>query len=122
MSIFHLQVTARPSATIRCPLPVAKWLSCVSAENTVLEAESVRLFKAAVDGLSKADLSESDRARAKADLLRAQRAWLNYRNLDCKSVFTVNGGGDASKQEDALCMQTHLERRIGDLKKVIGAE
>ncbi len=100
-------------------IPVGSWVECVNAENILLDAELNKVYSQVISQLSQADLSEADKVKTKKSLISTQRAWLRFRQMDCDTLYTFNGGGDASKEEYLLCMQEHLERRIKDLKEYI---
>lgn len=55
-------------------------------------------------------------AETKKALTEAQRAWVKFREADCKAIYTQYKTGTARTVMYIGCMQGHAETRIKDLE------
>lgn len=71
----------------------------------------------------KATLAQLDRNRAtavKAKLIKAQRAWIQFREADCDAAFEMYFPGTMSTQIRIGCMEERAEQRIRELEQLAG--
>ena len=102
-----------------CAGSVASILQCFDQKHTELDSQLNALYKEVIRRLPFADLSAADKVKSKAEFISSQREWLRFRDLDCTTTATVNGGGDASKYESVDCLNRHTQQRIDDLRRYI---
>ena len=86
-------------------------LRCGDAEIAVQDARLNKAYKADM-----ADLA--DRPVAKAALLKAQRAWIAFRDADCATVWALSGGTIAPIYMQN-CYLEHTARRAQALEDLL---
>ncbi|BCT92488.1 hypothetical protein LYSHEL_15120 [Lysobacter helvus] len=65
----------------------------------------------------KADAEDyPEMARAREQLIVAQRLWVKFREADCDAIFTVHSGGTIRTAMYFACMQDRAEKRTAELK------
>jgi uncharacterized protein YecT (DUF1311 family) len=84
-------------------------IDCIGAETKVHDARLNESYKALM-----ATLSEP----RKKELLEVQRAWLKYRELNCKFYFDPNGGTIARVEANDCFLKLTAERAV-ELKSLI---
>lgn len=100
---------------------------CAGFEYQQADAHLNRVYTKAIQYL-KDDLDKAqkggDRDQVKYDetavatLRDAERAWLSYRDLQCKAARQLYEGGSMSPMIHSQCLTTLTEHRIADLKSV----
>ncbi len=100
---------------------------CAAYEHKQVEARLNKVYQKAMENMT-ADLTragkEGDQRQieyektAIAALLQAERAWLNYRDVQCKAAGQQYEGGSMKPLIEARCLTTLTEHRIVDLKSV----
>lgn len=74
-------------------------------------------YQALVKSLKADDKSDStDYAGTKQLLQQAQRAWVQFRDADCKAKYTLNAGGTIRDIVALSCQIEHTEQRTKELK------
>jgi uncharacterized protein YecT (DUF1311 family) len=84
-------------------------IDCISAETKVHDARLNESYKALMAALSEP---------RKKELLEVQRAWLKYRELNCKFYFDPNGGTIARVEANDCFLKLTAERAV-ELKSLI---
>ncbi|MFS2007811.1 lysozyme inhibitor LprI family protein [Duganella sp. CT11-25] len=114
------------------PLLLAIWstssfaLDCKNAVSTpdINECAAVEQKKAE-DKLNKTyqdvlkSLDEGKDPETKKALIEAQRAWVKFREADCKAVYQKSIGGTIRTVMYIGCMQNRAETRIQELKDYV---
>ncbi|HEV2681976.1 MAG TPA: lysozyme inhibitor LprI family protein [Rhodanobacter sp.] len=80
--------------------------------------ETYRRVLATLDGADD-DAKQSYPASTKAALIEAQRAWVKYRDADCKAVFNRWKGGTIRTVMEQGCMKDRAEQRIKELAEFL---
>ena len=52
----------------------------------------------------------------KAALIKAQRAWIAYRDADCQAAWASARGGTLATFLDVFCRAKHTERRADEME------
>jgi uncharacterized protein YecT (DUF1311 family) len=111
--------TAASGDESECAGSVGSILQCLDQKHTELDSQLNTLYKEVIRRFPFADLSTADKAKSKAEFISSQREWIRFRDVDCATTATVNGGGDAGKYESLDCLNRHTQQRIDDLKRYI---
>ena len=93
-------------------------LDAVRCEESRLKAAEIALnreYKLLVEGLGRS--SEPHEREARNLLVKAQRNWVMFRELDCKAMFTARGGGTLAPWYQLHCMRSHAELRTKQLRE-----
>jgi uncharacterized protein YecT (DUF1311 family) len=88
---------------------------CISEEYKLLDLKLNTIYKTAIGRFAKADLSQPDRMKAKAQFIAAQREWIRFRDADCAAIYTLQGGGDGSKFAELDCLSQLTEQRMTNI-------
>jgi len=56
-------------------------------------------------------------AATRESLIRAQRAWVAFRDQDCAAVATTVAGDPAIESRNTMCLVTRTEQRVTELQK-----
>lgn len=91
------------------------------AEQTLkkTDQELNRVYKKVMDSLAK-ETSPGLRAQdVRQQLVEAQRAWIEFRDKDCKATYTYNEAGTLRTLSYLGCRQVHTEHRIRDLNQYL---
>jgi uncharacterized protein YecT (DUF1311 family) len=111
-----------PPAQTDCDSPATTLESNACLETALKEAEA-RLnatYQSVIRALSQPDLPGLVHyADAKQDLIKAQRAWVTYREKDCSAVYALAVGGSMRGQIYLDCMQRRTDQRIRELEKIL---
>ena len=89
--------------------------ACAAADQKKVEAELNVVYKRVLQNLELANTETENDSKLKAALIDAQRAWVKFREADCKALFTRYEGGTIRTVMYLGCMQQHAEQRIKDL-------
>ncbi len=81
---------------------------CAAAELAIQDARLNRAYKAA--------LARRDDKATKAALLKAQRAWIAFRDADCAAARATVGGGTLVGFIGVTCEREHTARRADALE------
>jgi uncharacterized protein YecT (DUF1311 family) len=109
------------------PLSMLQMRECADSEYKAADAHLNRVYRKAMqymnDDLSRAkEKGEHDQISYEkagiAGLKEAERAWLSYRDLQCKSAAQRYEGGTMAPLVYSNCLKTLTEQRIDDLKSV----
>jgi uncharacterized protein YecT (DUF1311 family) len=100
-----------------CDGSAASIVECLDQKHAELDSQLNAAYKEVIRRFPFADLSAADKAKSKADFISSQREWIRFRDMDCATTATINGGGDASKYEWFDCLIRHTQQRIVDLKR-----
>ncbi len=93
-------------------------VDAVRCEESRLKAADVVLnqeYRQLVEGLGGS--SEPHEREASDLLVRAQRNWVVFRELDCKAMFVARGGATLAPWYQLRCMRTHAELRTKQLRE-----
>jgi uncharacterized protein YecT (DUF1311 family) len=86
--------------------------ACAARAQQAVEAQLNARYQALMRELDgKAPGSEAD-PQLKQAVVLAQRAWVQFREADCKAVYQQYSGGTIRSLMHIGCMQTHAEQRI----------
>lgn len=93
-------------------------IKCLQAQSEREIADADKELNAAYGIL----IESIDDASAKTDLIRAQRAWLTYYQLDCKVRYDLMHVGSAFTKSEVFdsCRLDKLKRRVAELKEHCG--
>lgn len=61
-----------------------------------------------------------DVSKMKAALVKAQRAWVAFRDADCDAVYENYAGGSVRNAVYFHCMEKHIRQRTAALRNLIG--
>lgn len=93
--------------------------ACYSAEQTRLEKEQQMLIQRNAARLRRPGLAVTEYPREMAVLAKAQSAWTDYRDADCRIMDHVFGAGNAAGLAGATCMIDHLTARNAELRALL---
>jgi len=115
--------------TVACMCPVSAFsLDCKNAANTLdinecasIEQKNVEsrlnsAYQKAVSEMGQLDAKIDNSYEIKKDFINAQRAWIKFRDLDCKAIYTRWSSGTVRTLKYIACMQSHAEQRIRELE------
>lgn len=74
-------------------------------------------YQTLIKKFSEKDTPDSRNSVIKQYLVTAQRAWISFRENDCKAIYTYNEGGTIRNIAYLGCMTEHTEQRTKELKK-----
>lgn len=108
-----------PAAAVDCAQAITTpdINACAAAEQKKVETELNTVYQHVLHGLEQASTDAERNRKTRAALVEAQRAWVKFREADCKAVFTRHEGGTIRTVMYLGCMQTHAEARIKDLEE-----
>ena len=93
---------------------------CLISRLKETERDLDAVYKRVITHLSKADLhGHVHYSEAKQELARAQRAWIRYRDSDCKAVYALAVGASMRGQLSLRCRQSRAEQRIKELEQFL---
>lgn len=75
-----------------------------------------KLYKRVIQALSKRDSADAQNSETRELLIEAQRAWVSFRDKDCKAAYTYFAAGTIRNIAFLDCMQSRAEQRIKELK------
>lgn len=93
--------------------------TCAKQVQEKTEKELNVVYKKVMESLSRPDTEYDKPSEAKAALRNAQRAWIKFREADCKAVYIQNQGGTIRTLAHLNCMQSRAEQRIKELNDFI---
>ncbi len=94
--------------------------ACLSALIKTQDQELNRVYQLAINAMPEKDLNDNRKARQQ--LLKSQRAWLQYRNENCALVGGQEGGDNRWVAHfAALCQRKETDARIAFLKAFLAA-
>ena len=102
-----------------CTGSINSILECLSQKHKEFDSQLNALYKEVIRRFPFADLSAAEKVRSKAEFISSQREWIRFRDADCTTTATVNGGGYASKYEPIDWLNRHTKQRIDDLKRYL---
>jgi uncharacterized protein YecT (DUF1311 family) len=70
-----------------------------------------------IEELNSSIASELGSTRMQREFVAGHRAWLTYRNADCRSMSSIYEGGSLESLAYAQCLESRNSRRIGDLRE-----
>ncbi len=121
----------QPALPSREPVQAQLDDPCVTQRNTVemeqcgktqfaqAEKELNQAYQVLLKKLSLPDEADLKYSLVKKQLVTAQRAWLTFRENDCKALETYNAGGSIRSIAYLNCMVNHTEERTKDLQEFI---
>lgn len=86
---------------------------CAAKEQKVVEARLNSTYQKLMRRLDGQEGGEKNQALRQA-VLEAQRAWVRFREADCRAVYTQHGGSARNLQVIG-CLQSHAEQRLREL-------
>jgi uncharacterized protein YecT (DUF1311 family) len=99
-------------------------LDCKNAANTLemnqcadIEQKQVEQKLNAVYQKTLKEFGGADDAGTKAALINAQRAWVKFREADCKAEYKKWEGGTIRSVMFSGCMQDRAQKRIKELEE-----
>ena len=93
---------------------------CLQVKLKQTEAKLNATYQRVIHALSKPDMRGIIHyAEAKQDLIKAQRAWITYREKDCSAVYALAVSGSIRGQLFLECMQKRTEQRIEELERFL---
>lgn len=81
---------------------------CASIEQKKVESQLNQVYQRVLKSVGEADTKKA--------LVEAQRAWVKFREADCKAVYENYKTGTIRTVMFIGCMQGHAEKRIKDLE------
>ena len=90
---------------------------CAKIEQEKVEAELNSVYQKIMKELSVPDTEYEKPSEVKSALLKAQRAWVTFREADCNAVYTQYQDGTIRNVMYISCMQARAEQRIKELKQ-----
>jgi uncharacterized protein YecT (DUF1311 family) len=91
--------------------------ACAAADQKKVEAELNVVYTRVLQNLQPANTETENDSKLKAALIDAQRAWVKFREADCKALFARYEGGTIRTVMYLGCMQQHAEQRVKDLEE-----
>lgn len=85
---------------------------CASIEQKKVEDKLNKVYQRVIKTIGEADTRKA--------LVDAQRAWVKFREADCKAVYELYKGGTIRTVMFIGCMQQHAEARIKNLEDFQG--
>ena len=76
-----------------------------------------QVYQRLLKKFSDKDTPDSRNSVIKQYLINAQRAWVTFRENDCKAIYTYNEGGTIRIIAYLNCMTQHAAQRTKDLKE-----
>ena len=76
-----------------------------------------QVYQSLLKKFSDKDKPDSRNSVIKQYLVNAQRAWVTFRENDCKAIYTYNEGGTIRTIAYLSCMTQHAAQRTKDLKE-----
>ena len=76
-----------------------------------------QVYQSLLKKFSDKDTPDSQNSVVKQYLVNAQRAWVTFRENDCKAIYTYNEGGTIRTIAYLGCMTQHAAQRTKDLKE-----
>jgi len=104
---------------------------CVTQRNTIEMNECAQkqfeqgdrqlnqAYQTLLKKLSQKDEQDMHYSAVKQYLVAAQRAWVTFRENDCKAMYTYNEGGTIRTIAYLGCMTSHAAERTKDLQEFI---
>lgn len=86
---------------------------CAYAEQQKVELKLNQTYQRVLKMLSRPD----ETSNVKASLVKAQRAWVVFREADCTAIFDFWEEGTIRTVQRIGCMQEHAEFRIKQLER-----
>ncbi len=90
--------------------------TCAKQDQKEVEAELNTVYKEVIRSLSGPDTELEKPSEVKSALIKAQRAWVKFREADCNAVYLKHMSGTIRTVMYIGCMQSHAEQRIKALK------
>lgn len=90
---------------------------CAAQEQKQVEAKLNTVYQRVIKKLDKPDADGESYSEMKTSLIAAQRAWIKFRDADCKAVYTRYASGTIRTAMFIGCMQSHTEQRIRELEE-----
>lgn len=97
------------------PLTTLEMNECAARELQQIETRLNKAYKAALARIATTDTPADIQLEMKKSLVTAQRAWVTFRDNECRYVYLANIGGTIRTLEHIGCMRTHAIRRIEEL-------
>ena len=82
---------------------------CASIDQKKVEDKLNKVYQRVIKSIGEADTKKA--------LVEAQRAWVKFREADCKAVYEQYKTGTIRSVMFIGCMQKHAEARIKDLEE-----
>lgn len=89
--------------------------TCLGKQQKKVEARLNGVYQRVLKGLDQPDTEFEKYSEMKRALVEAQRAWVKFREADCKAGLLRDASGSLRNANFIGCMQGHAERRIKDL-------
>lgn len=77
-------------------------------------------YQTLIKKFSEKDTPDRRNSAIKQYLITAQRAWITFRENDCKAIYTYNEGGTIRDVAYLECMTQHTDQRAKELTKEFG--
>ncbi|MES2206878.1 MAG: lysozyme inhibitor LprI family protein [Pseudomonadota bacterium] len=90
---------------------------CAKIEQEKVEVKLNLTYQDVIKRFSVPDTKDDKPSEIKESLVKAQRAWLKFREADCHAVYVQNQGGTIRTAMYIGCMQARAEQRIKELKQ-----
>lgn len=103
-----------PCATVRNTIEIN---ACANQSFKATEAELNAMYKKVLDSLSAPNLKSEQALEMKRLLVQAQRAWVSYRENDCKAWWTLHQDGTSRTAEHLGCLESRAKQRIEQLRQ-----
>jgi uncharacterized protein YecT (DUF1311 family) len=127
LKLFSLAGTAVAAGVLLAPSAPAQERRCKNnddCDRQAFEAADKELTEFMPQALAFIDrfAAEATRETAKAELVQAQRHWIEFRDSTCKAEAAMAYLRSARTTEGftASCLQTMTRQRLGELKKRFG--
>jgi uncharacterized protein YecT (DUF1311 family) len=90
---------------------------CAWGEQKKVETKLNQVYQRVLKGLDQPDTEMEHFSHMKESLLQAQRAWITFREANCRAAYDRNASGTMRTVIYIGCMQTHAEQRIKELEE-----
>lgn len=107
--IFLLSFSANAVADCKNAKTTVEMNECTAEEQQVVEKKLNEVYQRLLKQLGDTELKQK--------IVIAQRAWVKFREADCKALYTKYADGSIRTDMFLTCMQTHAEQRIKGLEE-----
>jgi uncharacterized protein YecT (DUF1311 family) len=122
LMIITIFLTLPASAAIDCKNSVSTVdvNECAEKEQKLVEVTLNEVYKRVLKGIDIPDTEQEKFSVMKKSFIAAQRAWIKFREADCRALYDRHADGTIRTLMYIGCMQTHAEQRIKELKEYAG--
>lgn len=110
-------IYAEETTEIDCKkaISTADVVQCIAIELDKTEAKLNQAYQRLVKQLTQPDTAQDNYTEYRNKLLKAQRAWIKFREADCDTQYTMHKSGTIRNAIYLSCKQQRAEQKIKEL-------